>query len=220
MTRVLPEPAPASTRIGPPPWPAASRCGGLSFPRSITANGVRYGSVIRSSIDADYDRLVADLRREFPRLRIIRKHESRMHRAIHHFLVAITFGGMRKYLDGYQTTIGSTIYVTRDWDDRPAEIRYVTLRHEAIHLRQFRKYTLPGWRSSTSSYRSPWASLVSGLFREGGVRGEHPCRGRRYGRTTPACDYRRTSRDSWPSTDGCGRSGPVSNAGTTVFWPH
>ena len=67
-----------------------------------------------------------------------------MHRAIHHFLVAITFGGMRKYLDGYQTTIGSTIYVTRDWDDRPAEIRYVTLRHEAIHLRQFRKYTLPG----------------------------------------------------------------------------
>ena len=51
---------------------------------------------------------------------------------------------MRSYLDGYQTTIGSTVYVTSDWDDRPENARYVTLRHEAIHLRQFRKFTLPG----------------------------------------------------------------------------
>jgi hypothetical protein len=30
------------------------------------------------------------------------------------------------------------------WDDLPADERYVTLRHEAIHLRQFRRWTLPG----------------------------------------------------------------------------
>lgn len=100
--------------------------------------------MIRSSITSRYDQLVCALRAEFPRFRIIRKDASTVHRAIHYALVVLTFGGMRRYLDGYQTTIGSTVYVTRDWDDRPAEVRYVTLRHEAIHLRQFRKYTLPG----------------------------------------------------------------------------
>lgn len=91
-----------------------------------------------------YDDLVARLREEFPRFRIIRKDQSPLQRAIHYALVAVTFGGMRRYLDGYQTTIGSTVYVTADWDDRPALERYVTLRHEAVHLRQFRRYTLPG----------------------------------------------------------------------------
>ena len=91
-----------------------------------------------------YDALARALQREFPRLRIVRKDRSRMQRAIHHALRALTLGRMRAYLAGYQTTIGSTIYVTADWDDRDPDERYVILRHEAVHLRQFRKYTLPG----------------------------------------------------------------------------
>lgn len=50
---------------------------------------------------------------------------------------------MRNYLDSFQTTIRKTVYVTADWDRMPADERYVTLRHEAVHLRQFRKLTLP-----------------------------------------------------------------------------
>ena len=46
--------------------------------------------------------------------------------------------------DRNQTTIGQTVYVTADWDDRAAEQRYVTMRHELVHMRQFRRYTLPG----------------------------------------------------------------------------
>jgi len=91
-----------------------------------------------------YDALVEALRREFPRLRIVRKDRSPLHTAIHHALVALTLGRMRSYLGGYQTTIGSTVYVTADWDERDPDERYVTLRHEAIHLRQFRAFTLPG----------------------------------------------------------------------------
>ncbi len=91
-----------------------------------------------------YQQLVDALRTEFPRFRIVRKDRSLFQRAIHYTLVGLTFGGMRRYLDSFQTTIGQTIYVTPDWDDRPADVRYVTLRHEAIHLRQFRKFTLPG----------------------------------------------------------------------------
>src|SRR4051812_38426349 len=91
-----------------------------------------------------YERLVADLREELPRFRIVRKDRSRLHRLIDRVLVVVTFGQMRTYLDSFQTTIGNTVYVTPDWDDRDSDQRYVTLRHEAIHLRQFRKLTLPG----------------------------------------------------------------------------
>jgi hypothetical protein len=95
-------------------------------------------------VDADrYTTLVAALQKEIPGFRIVRKDQSRFHRAIHRALVVLTFGQMRNYLDSFQTTIGKTVYVTADWDELSAEQRYVTLRHEAVHLRQFRKWTLP-----------------------------------------------------------------------------
>ena len=83
------------------------------------------------------------LRAELPGFRIVRKDRSTLQRAIHYALVGITFGRMRDYLASYQTTIGQTVYVTVDWDAWDADRRYVTLRHEAVHLRQFRKLTLP-----------------------------------------------------------------------------
>jgi hypothetical protein len=91
-----------------------------------------------------YDALVEALRAEFPEFRIVRKDRSPLHRAIHHALRVLTLGRMTSYLDAYQTTIGRTVYVTADWDDRDPDQRYVTLRHEAVHLRQFRSFTLPG----------------------------------------------------------------------------
>jgi hypothetical protein len=77
-------------------------------------------------------------------MRIVRKDRSVMHRAIHVFLTGVTLGRMTGYLESYQTTIGKTIYVTSDWDQLSVEVRFCTLRHEAVHLRQFRKWTLPG----------------------------------------------------------------------------
>jgi hypothetical protein len=91
-----------------------------------------------------YDKLVEKLRLEIPGFRVVRKDQSRLHRAIHRVLVVVTFGKMTSYLDSYQTTIGKTVYVTADWDQTDPDSRYVTLRHEAIHLRQFRRFTLPG----------------------------------------------------------------------------
>ena len=91
-----------------------------------------------------YDALLDTLRAEFPRLRIVRKDCSPLHKVIHYALYILTLGRMTSYLDCYQTTIGSTIYVTADWDHRDPDDRYVTLRHEAVHLRQFRTFSLPG----------------------------------------------------------------------------
>jgi hypothetical protein len=84
---------------------------------------------------ARYDDLIKDLR-------IFRKDQVWHQRAIHYLLIAATLGGQRRYLQEYVTTIGRTIYVTPDWDERPLGDRYATLRHEAVHLRQFRRYGL------------------------------------------------------------------------------
>jgi hypothetical protein len=91
-----------------------------------------------------YDALVHALRDEVPQLRIVRKDRSPLHKAIHYALCVLTFGQMTSYLDSFQTTIGSTVYVTPDWNDWDADRRYITLRHEAVHLRQFRRYRLIG----------------------------------------------------------------------------
>jgi len=103
--------------------------------------GVRCPTV-SAAVDR-YEALVAEIRAEFPRFRVVRKHQSRLQRAIDRALRCVTFGRMTAYLTHYQTTIGCTVYVTPDWDDRPADARYVTMRHERVHLRQFRRWTFP-----------------------------------------------------------------------------
>lgn len=91
-----------------------------------------------------YDALARALATELPGFRIVRKDRSPLHRLIHHALRALTLGQMTTYLSSYQTTIGRTVYVTADWDSWDPDRRYVTLRHEAVHLRQFRTFTVPG----------------------------------------------------------------------------
>lgn len=88
--------------------------------------------------------LLDEIEREFPRFRLIRKPESRLQRAIHRALMVVTAGQMRDYLDGYHTTMGQRVYVTGDWDQRPRDERWMILRHERIHMRQFRRYTFLG----------------------------------------------------------------------------
>ena len=90
-----------------------------------------------------YATLLAALAAEFPGFRLVRKDTSRLQRAIHCALAIVTLGGQRRYLTDYHTTLGRTVYVTPDWDDLPEDERYVTLRHERAHLRQFRRLGFP-----------------------------------------------------------------------------
>jgi hypothetical protein len=90
-----------------------------------------------------YEQLLDEIREEFPGFRLVRKTEAWTQRAIHALLRALTFGAQSAYLHSYQTTIRRTVYVTADWDSLSDEQRYITMRHEREHLRQFRRYTLP-----------------------------------------------------------------------------
>lgn len=87
-------------------------------------------------------RYVEELRAEFPRLRFVYKEHDALSRLIAGFLRAVTLGRQSAYMTRYVTTIGSTIYLPAGWDARDDVDRYVTLRHEAVHLRQFRRYGL------------------------------------------------------------------------------
>ena len=86
------------------------------------------------------DRYVADLAVEFPRLRFIHKPSDPLSRLIDGALRVLTLGGQSRYLSHYVTTLGSRIYLPDGWETRSDADRYVTLRHEAVHLRQFRRY--------------------------------------------------------------------------------
>jgi hypothetical protein len=91
-------------------------------------------------VEARYRQLEAQLRGEG--VRIARKDGVWHQRAIGRVLAWVTFGAQSRYVDRYVTTIGRAIYVTPDWESRSAVDRYATLRHEMVHLHQFRRWGL------------------------------------------------------------------------------
>lgn len=90
------------------------------------------------------DAFLAEMTREFPRFRVIKKAESPLSKAIDVALKILTVGGQRAYLTRYYTVIGDRLYVPEGWDDVDPVDAVITLRHERIHLRQRRRYTMPG----------------------------------------------------------------------------
>ena len=90
------------------------------------------------------DAYLAELQAEFPRLRVVAKQEHAWSQRINRVLRALTLGGQAAYLSTYTTVLGCTIYLPSSWEQRSDEARYITLRHEAVHLRQFRRYSVLG----------------------------------------------------------------------------
>jgi hypothetical protein len=88
------------------------------------------------------DQYLDELRREFPALRVVDKGASGFSRLLDRVVRVFTLGGQSAFMTKYVTTIGRTIYLPSSWAARADADRYVTLRHEAVHLRQFRRYGL------------------------------------------------------------------------------
>jgi hypothetical protein len=87
---------------------------------------------------AAYQALLAELEAEG--VRLVGKERAWHQRAIHYLFCVATLGAQRGYLHAYVTTIGRTIYLTPDWAARPLADRYATLRHERVHVQQFRRW--------------------------------------------------------------------------------
>lgn len=90
------------------------------------------------------DAFLAEMKAEFPRFRVVKKDDDRLSHLIDRFLRVITFGGQREYLTRYYTVIGDTLYVPIGFDGYDPRNVVITLRHERVHLRQRRRYTMLG----------------------------------------------------------------------------
>ena len=97
-------------------------------------------------------RYIEALREEFEGLELIDKADDPFSRLLDRVVRIVTFGGQSAFMTRYVTTIGRTIYFPESWHERSPESRYITLRHEAVHLRQFRRYT---WLGTALIYLLP-----------------------------------------------------------------
>ena len=70
---------------------------------------------------------------------MVSKDHDRLSKVIAVLLRLGTLNGQKTYLTQYTTVLGKTIYVPTRWKERSEEDRYITLRHEAVHLRQVKR---------------------------------------------------------------------------------
>ena len=83
--------------------------------------------------------MLAELRDEFPRFRVVHKRDSLLSRAIDLLLRVLTIGAQRAYLTHYHTVLGDTLYLPDAWATETETARVIILRHERVHLRQRRR---------------------------------------------------------------------------------
>lgn len=88
-----------------------------------------------------YHTLFARYRALYPRLNVVKKDESRLMQTIFWPLKKLTGNNY----NNYTTTIGSTIYVPPDFGAWPDDERYILLRHEAQHVKQFHRWPFGIW---------------------------------------------------------------------------
>lgn len=87
-----------------------------------------------------YQDLLRDLKLRYPRFKIVQKDES--------WLAPIFFvASLLTRTERFVTTIGSKVYVPYNWNSWKYDSRYITMRHEAIHIEQFHSWPLgPRWK--------------------------------------------------------------------------
>jgi len=115
---------------------------------SYVATGGRSPRTMRSLgvvSEADVARELAAFMAELSRrgVQIVLKSGVWHQKAIDALLRVITLGQQTKFLTGFITTIGHTIYVPDDFDTLPARVRLEVLRHEAVHVGQFEHFGGP-----------------------------------------------------------------------------
>jgi hypothetical protein len=79
-----------------------------------------------------------DVQDKFRRFSIIPKRNSVFCKVIHWVLWALTWGHL-DFLHRFHSTFGKTLYVAESWDHDTYGQRWVTLKHERVHLEQSKR---------------------------------------------------------------------------------
>ena len=107
-----------------------------------------------------YDQIIAELKDEFPKFKLVEKKDSLLMKALNIFLKVITFGLMKTFMTNFTTTVGYTIYTPSRWNILD---RVGILKHERVHMRQMRRY---GRIWFSLSYTFLWFPTVFAYFRK------------------------------------------------------
>ena len=87
-----------------------------------------------------YERLKLRVEAEIPGMKVVRHGDSYFIRAIHWLLRVLSVGKFEP--SRFTTTIGKHMYVSDTWMKSSDQSKYTTLRHEVIHMRQFRRWPM------------------------------------------------------------------------------
>ena len=87
----------------------------------------------------DYEKLLSEIKSEFPQFEIIKKQDSKLMKSIGVFLKIASFGKTKFFMESFVTTLGEKVYVPATWDAYSLATRAITLRHERIHMRQAKR---------------------------------------------------------------------------------
>ena len=98
------------------------------------------------------DAYLRQLSSEFPNLLLINKGDSGFSTLLDRAFCVLSLGFVKNYATDFTTTFGERVYLPKVWERLSDQERYLTLRHEAIHMRQFRRF---GWLGMGLLYTLP-----------------------------------------------------------------
>jgi len=91
-----------------------------------------------------YEEYLETLSKRWPRFKLVHKRDSPLCRSLNVLLRALTFGKQSRFMTHYVTTLGDTVYLPELWSDWSAGRRYCVMRHEVVHISQFKRWRWPG----------------------------------------------------------------------------
>jgi hypothetical protein len=90
-----------------------------------------------------YKLLLLEIKQEFPAFEVVKKRDSWLMSLIARALFCLTLGKVTNFRQDFITTIGCKVYVPDTWEVGSYIRRMIILRHERVHMRQRRRYTMP-----------------------------------------------------------------------------
>jgi hypothetical protein len=83
---------------------------------------------------------ILEIKKEFPKFKIINKKDSLFIKIVGWFLYIITFGSQNSFMESYVTTINNNVYLPKSWNFLKEETKIMILKHERVHMRQAKRY--------------------------------------------------------------------------------
>lgn len=84
----------------------------------------------------EYELLLIEIRRDYPKFKLVPKASSTLMKVIDVLLKLITFWRMTTFMAKFTTTLGYTVYTPDEWERWRDLSRAIILRHERVHMRQ------------------------------------------------------------------------------------